>query len=240
VLQNVQAALILLFYHYNRISGARLDFSYQFRDKKETLDELGRTLVNIVNIVPGGVVVFFPSYDCEKLVCKHLETSGVFATSMKKKVIFREPKNSSDLDKVLGDFATAVGLSRGALLKHVSLHEAENSKKDIKIVNDRRNEANSNINSQQVDVPRVQVMDREFELDIVCDVIELPEDGAHGGVKIAAVAVDHQHAVQQDENCLQYNHIDHQQLDSHSNQGAHEINQRWDISDYFGFNSDSE
>ena len=240
MLQNVQAALILLFYHYYRIYGARLDFSYQFRDKKETLDELGRTLVNIVNIVPGGVVVFFPSYDCEKLVCKHLETSGVFATSMKKKVIFREPKNSSDLDKVLGDFATAVGLSRGALLKHVSLHEAENSKKDIKIVNDRRNEANSNINSQQVDVPRVQVMDREFELDIVCDVIELPEDGAHGGVKIAAVAVDHQHAVQQDENCLQYNHIDHQQLDSHSNQGAHEINQRWDISDYFGFNSDSE
>ena len=240
MLQNVQAALILLFYHYYRIYGARLDFSYQFRDKKETLDELGRTLVNIVNIVPGGVVVFFPSYDCEKLVCKHLETSGVFATSLKKKVIFREPKNSSDLDKVLGDFATAVGLSRGALLKHVSLHEAENSKKDIKIVNDRRNEANSNINSQQVDVPRVQVMDREFELDIVCDVIELPEDGAHGGVKIAAVAVDHQHAVQQDENCLQYNHIDHQQLDSHSNQGAHEINQRWDISDYFGFNSDSE
>ena len=240
MLQNVQAALILLFYHYYRISGARLDFSYQFRDKKETLDELGRTLVNIVNIVPGGVVVFFPSYDCEKLVCKHLETSRVFATSLKKKVIFREPKNSSDLDKVLGDFATAVGLSRGALLKHVSLHEAENSKKDIKIVNDRRNEANSNINSQQVDVPRVQVMDREFELDIVCDVIELPEDGAHGGVKIAAVAVDHQHAVQQDENCLQYNHIDHQQLDSHSNQGAHEINQRWDISDYFGFNSDSE
>ena len=240
MLQNVQAALILLFYHYYRISGARLDFSYQFRDKKETLDELGRTLVNIVNIVPGGVVVFFPSYDYEKLVCKHFETSGVFATIMKKKVIFREPKNSSDLDKVLGDFATAVGLSRGALLKHVSLHEAENSKKDIKIVNDRRNEANSNINSQQVDVPRVQVMDREFELDIVCDVIELPEDGAHGGVKIAAVAVDHQHAVQQDENCLQYNHIDHQQLDSHSNQGAHEINQRWDISDYFGFNSDSE
>ena len=240
MLQNVQAALILLFYHYYRISGARLDFSCQFRDKKETLDELGRTLVNIVNIVQGGVVVFFPSYDCEKLVCKHLETSGVFATSLKKKVIFREPKNSSDLDKVLGDFATPVGLSRGALLKHVSLHEAENSKKDIKIVNDRRNEANSNINSQQVDVPRVQVMDREFELDIVCDVIELPEDGAHGGVKIAAVAVDHQHAVQQDENCLQYNHIDHQQLDSHSNQGAHEINQRWDISDHFGFNSDSE
>ena len=100
-------------------SGARLDFSYQFRDKKETLDELGRALVNIVNMVPGGMVVFFPSYDYEKLVSKHLETSGVLARIENKKKIFREPKTSSELDKVLGDFATAVRLSTGALLMAV-------------------------------------------------------------------------------------------------------------------------
>jgi len=97
-------------------SGARLDFSFQFREKKEVLDELGRVLINIVNIVPGGIVVFFPSYDYEKLVCKHLEASGVLARIEKKKGIFREPKTSSELDKVLGDFATAVRLSKGALL----------------------------------------------------------------------------------------------------------------------------
>ena len=34
-------------------SGARLDFSYQHRDKTETLTELGRVLTNIVTIVPG-------------------------------------------------------------------------------------------------------------------------------------------------------------------------------------------
>eukprot|EP00092_Neocalanus_flemingeri_P036060 GFUD01039260.1.p1 GENE.GFUD01039260.1~~GFUD01039260.1.p1 ORF type:complete len:444 (-),score=138.63 GFUD01039260.1:215-1546(-) len=97
-------------------SGSRLDFSFQFRDKKETLDELGRVLINIVNIVPGGIVVFFPSYDYEKLVSKHLEASGVLARIEAKKKIFREPKTSSELDKVLGDFATAVRLSTGAVL----------------------------------------------------------------------------------------------------------------------------
>jgi len=100
-------------------SGARLDFSFQFRDKKETLDELGRVLLNIVNIVPGGIVVFFPSYDYEKLVCKHLETNGVMTRIENKKKLFREPKTSSELDKVLGDFATAVRLSTGALLMAV-------------------------------------------------------------------------------------------------------------------------
>ena len=63
--------------------------------------------------------VFFPSYDCEKLVTKHLETSGVLARFEKKKKIFREPQTSSDLDKVLRDFVTAVRLSTGSLLMAV-------------------------------------------------------------------------------------------------------------------------
>ena len=97
-------------------SGFKLDFSYQCRDKKETLDELGRSLLNIVNIVPGGIVVFLPSYDYEQLVVKHLETSGVLARLESKKKVFREPKSSSDLDRVLEEFSTAVRLSNGAAL----------------------------------------------------------------------------------------------------------------------------
>ena len=97
-------------------SGARLDFSYQFRDKQETLAELGRVLGNLVNIIPGGVVIFFPSYDYEKLVFKHLTTSGVLKKIEAKKRIFREPKNSCDLDAVLSDYSTAVRLSGGALI----------------------------------------------------------------------------------------------------------------------------
>ena len=97
-------------------SGAKLDFSFQHRDKTETLTELGRVLTNLVNIVPGGVVVFFPSYDYEKLVHKHFTNTGVISKIEAKKRIYREPKNSSDLDSVLQDYSSSVRLSGGAVL----------------------------------------------------------------------------------------------------------------------------
>ena len=46
-------------------SNKLLDFSFQKRDQLETLSELSRVLINACNIIPGGVVVFFPSYDYE-------------------------------------------------------------------------------------------------------------------------------------------------------------------------------
>ena len=97
-------------------SGARLDFSLKFRDTAATLTELARLLCNLVNIVPGGVVVFFPSYDYEKSVFKHLTSSGSVSKIEAKKKIFREPKNSCDLDKVLSDYSAAVRLGGGAVL----------------------------------------------------------------------------------------------------------------------------
>ena len=97
-------------------SGARLDFSFQHREKQETLTELGRVLINLVNIVPGGVVVFFPSYDYERLVFSHLSSSGALSRLEAKKKVYREPKQSSELDKVLGDYSTSVRLSGGAVL----------------------------------------------------------------------------------------------------------------------------
>jgi hypothetical protein len=36
------------------------------------VEELGRCLFNLVNVIPAGMVVFFPSYDYEELVYKHL------------------------------------------------------------------------------------------------------------------------------------------------------------------------
>ena len=97
-------------------TGARLDFSFQFRERPETLAELGRVLLNLVNIVPGGIVVFFPSYDYEKLVFKYLSSSGVLARLEAKKKVYREPKQSSSLDKVLSDYSTSVRLAGGAVL----------------------------------------------------------------------------------------------------------------------------
>jgi len=97
-------------------SGVQLDFSFHHRALDSTLDELGRALLNIVTMVPSGVVVFLPSYDYEQTVVKRLTTTGQLAKIEAKKKIFREPKSTADLDKVLADYATAVRLSGGALL----------------------------------------------------------------------------------------------------------------------------
>ena len=67
-------------------------------------------------MVPCGVVVFLPSYDYEQTVVKRLTSTGQLSKIESKKKIFREPKSTADLDKVLAEYATSVRLSGGALL----------------------------------------------------------------------------------------------------------------------------
>ncbi|PSN32822.1 ATP-dependent DNA helicase DDX11 [Blattella germanica] len=99
-------------------SGKELDFSYQSRANVATLNELGRILTNICNVVPAGVVCFFPSYDYEKLVYQHLEKSGIITKLELKKKVFREPKRAGMIDQVLSEFAACISKpeSGGALM----------------------------------------------------------------------------------------------------------------------------
>ena len=51
-------------------------------------EELGRLLINIFAVVPGGVVCFFSSYDYEEKVYKHWETTGILdKMNARKKVL---------------------------------------------------------------------------------------------------------------------------------------------------------
>lgn len=51
------------------------------------MEETGRVLSNLCNVVPGGVVCFFPSYDYSRRILEHWEASGVLTRlSSKKKV----------------------------------------------------------------------------------------------------------------------------------------------------------
>ncbi|XP_014474402.1 PREDICTED: probable ATP-dependent RNA helicase DDX11 isoform X2 [Dinoponera quadriceps] len=78
-------------------TGVELEFSFHNRQDTKLLDELGRTLLNLCNIVPAGVVVFFPSYKFEDAVFKHLDKSGVLSKISVKKCIYREPKLASQV-----------------------------------------------------------------------------------------------------------------------------------------------
>lgn len=51
------------------------------------MDETGRILSNLCNVVPGGVVCFFPSYEYQRQVHAHWDKSGLLARlAVRKKV----------------------------------------------------------------------------------------------------------------------------------------------------------
>ncbi|KAK0163479.1 hypothetical protein PV327_007154 [Microctonus hyperodae] len=89
-------------------TGVQFEFNYQNRQNVELLNELGRTLKNLCNIVPGGIVVFLPSYSYEEMLYKHLVSSGVVAKIDEKKKIFREPKLASQVNSVLESYSDAI------------------------------------------------------------------------------------------------------------------------------------
>ena len=52
------------------------------------MDELGRVVYNVSNVVSGGIVCFFPSYEYEKTVYAHWEQAGFLQKiGAKKKVV---------------------------------------------------------------------------------------------------------------------------------------------------------
>jgi chromosome transmission fidelity protein 1 len=96
------------------------------------LDELGRIVLNYCNIVPDGVILFFPSYAYEQFVFDHWTRHGTLQTLSKKKQvsnnnqqqpqlkltlsptttitqqIFREPRDTSRIDETLLAYSKSI------------------------------------------------------------------------------------------------------------------------------------
>ncbi|NXX34826.1 DDX11 helicase, partial [Nicator chloris] len=107
-------------------SNQQLEFTYQTRDLPQMMDEAGRILCNLCNVIPGGVVCFFPSYEYEKQVYGHWEKTGLLSRLAAKKKIFQEPKKANQVEQVLVEYAKCIkhcnqtgGQMTGALLLSV-------------------------------------------------------------------------------------------------------------------------
>lgn len=72
---------------------------------RELLQELGRVLMNICNLTPNGVVVFFPSYAYEEQAFNHLEATGILRKLEEKKRVFRESKGSVSVNEILEQYS---------------------------------------------------------------------------------------------------------------------------------------
>ncbi|RXG59350.1 putative ATP-dependent DNA helicase DDX11 [Armadillidium vulgare] len=88
-------------------SSVPFDFTFKKRKDPQMLNELGRTLSNICNIIPGGIVIFFPSYEYEEFVSSYFKKEKILDMLSIKKSVFREPKKSSQLDSVLSEYSKA-------------------------------------------------------------------------------------------------------------------------------------
>lgn len=95
-----------------------LEYTFSNRNSSNLLDETGRILTNVCNVVKGGIVCFFSSYDYEEKVFNHLLKNGfIKSIENKNRRVFREPKQSSEIRKVLSDYAYTIQCQKkGALL----------------------------------------------------------------------------------------------------------------------------
>ena len=65
-------------------------------------------LLNFASIVPGGMVVFVPSYGFLNAVTQKWKTNGLLEKLNAKKKVFAEPQESAQVDATLRDYAAAI------------------------------------------------------------------------------------------------------------------------------------
>lgn len=95
-------------------NGVSLNFSYSNRNSPETIKEIGLLLVNLVQSIPKGIVIFFPSYDYQEYLFNQWATSGIYRMLEKQKRIFKEPKKSSLVPNVLNSYTKFINSSKQA------------------------------------------------------------------------------------------------------------------------------
>lgn len=61
-----------------------------------------------MTVVPEGIVVFFSSFDYEGKVYEAWESSGILERITKRKRIFREPRNNTDVESVLKEYKETI------------------------------------------------------------------------------------------------------------------------------------
>ncbi|KAL7945023.1 helicase C-terminal domain-containing protein [Trichoderma barbatum] len=99
------------------------EFSFKQRGNKEMMTQLGLAILNVCNIVPDGVVVFFPSYGyLDEIIGVWQQRQGGSSQTtwdrlQVRKVVFRDTKGENSED-VLRDYSQAILGPRPAGDKH--------------------------------------------------------------------------------------------------------------------------
>lgn len=88
--------------------GLPFEFTHGAWENTALLDELGNALSNYSNIIPHGMVVFFPSYGSLNSTFAHWKKTGILERIGKRKRVFQEPTHAQDVERVLQGYAAAI------------------------------------------------------------------------------------------------------------------------------------
>ncbi|KAI9005348.1 hypothetical protein BC832DRAFT_592469 [Gaertneriomyces semiglobifer] len=94
------------------------EFTFEKRTDVTQITELGRAIANLCNVTPAGIVCFFPSYDYVDLIYRRWGEQGILQHISSRKMLFKEPRESTEVEQVLGDYSRCVdeyGANRGKL-----------------------------------------------------------------------------------------------------------------------------
>ena len=99
----------------NGPSGRLLELSYKVKNCSDNIDEIGRAILGIASVAPGGMVCFLPSYEYEQICFTRWSQMGLISKIESRcKQVFREPRQTSHLKPILDEFSRTVEKSRSA------------------------------------------------------------------------------------------------------------------------------
>jgi len=87
--------------------GGDLEFKADKQNDPTTIAQLGQVLLNFTSVVPAGMIVFFPSYKFLNTAKAMWLKTGMLDKFALKKPVFFEPEESTEVEKVLQEYATA-------------------------------------------------------------------------------------------------------------------------------------
>eukprot|EP00899_Mesostigma_viride_P027820 jgi/Mesvir1/8222/Mv12510-RA.2 len=82
--------------------------TYKDAESLEFQDSFGEAMLQFVKVVPGGLLLFFPSYRLLEKVSQRWKTSGMWHRINTIKKIFTEPRGSGALDDMLKDYYACI------------------------------------------------------------------------------------------------------------------------------------
>ncbi|CAI7576060.1 unnamed protein product [Penicillium glandicola] len=106
------------------LMGNEFDFTYEARNSEKMITDLGRTIATLCQVIPDGVVAFFPSYDYlshvlsvwKKPIPNGNGQSTLNLLERKKKILYESRESVTTTDDLLREYTEAVESGSGALL----------------------------------------------------------------------------------------------------------------------------